>query len=133
MNRGGKREGAGRKATWASECSRSETKPIRVPKVLAEEVLGIAHRLDAGEKIVFETDTQSIVLERKRLQEQIKSLQKQLEEKNFEKVAQSKEKNKKDIEALKKKALSILNVGSQSSTYKNAKKVLNTFVKLLLE
>ena len=45
---GGIRKGAGRSSTWASGCQFSETKLIRVPKILAEELLDIAHQLDAG-------------------------------------------------------------------------------------
>ena len=55
--RGGSREGAGRKTTWVSGCKQEDTKPIRVPKVIAERLLEVAHKLDAGE--VIELDTQS--------------------------------------------------------------------------
>jgi hypothetical protein len=56
MPRGGKREGAGGKPTWKS----GKTKTIRVPIVLAEEVLKIARELD--EKGFIERDTDSEVL-----------------------------------------------------------------------
>ncbi len=51
MSRGGRRKGAGRKTAWESGCSFSETTVIRVPKVLKDEILEIAHRLDAGEEV----------------------------------------------------------------------------------
>lgn len=51
MPRGGRRKGAGRKTAWESGCSFSETTVIRVPKVLKDEILEIAHRLDAGEEV----------------------------------------------------------------------------------
>jgi hypothetical protein len=56
MPRGGKREGAGGKPTWRN----GKTKTIRVPIVLAEEVLKIARELD--EKGFIERDTESKVL-----------------------------------------------------------------------
>jgi hypothetical protein len=55
--RGGIRQGAGRKTTWVSGCKQEDTKPIRVPKVIANQILEIAHKLDAGE--VIDLDTQS--------------------------------------------------------------------------
>lgn len=45
MPRGGKRKGAGRKADW----KHGKTKTIRVPEVLAEEILEYAHKLDIGD------------------------------------------------------------------------------------
>lgn len=56
MPRGGKREGAGGKPTWKN----GKTKTIRVPIVLAEEILRIAKELD--EKGVIERETESKVL-----------------------------------------------------------------------
>ena len=53
MPRGGKRPGAGRKSSWPSGCGREDTKLIRVPKKLADELLEIAHRLDGGEQVCF--------------------------------------------------------------------------------
>ena len=47
--RGGERKGAGRKAAW----KHGETQTIRVPKVLAEQILEIAKRLDSGDIIEF--------------------------------------------------------------------------------
>jgi hypothetical protein len=57
MARGGKRSGAGRKSTWQSGCQFTETKLIRVPIVIAEQILDIAHRLDAGETIDFDAQS----------------------------------------------------------------------------
>lgn len=57
MPRGGKREGAGGKPTWKN----GKTKTIRVPVVLAEEVLKIARELD--DRSVIEHDTESKVLD----------------------------------------------------------------------
>ncbi len=55
--RGGARKGAGRKTTWESGCTQKDTKPIRVPKAIASELLVIAHKLDRGESL--ESDTKS--------------------------------------------------------------------------
>ena len=53
MPRGGSRKGAGRKCAWNNK----ETTVIRVPKVFAEQLLGIAQRLDMGEHIEFVTES----------------------------------------------------------------------------
>lgn len=61
MPRGGHREKSGRKSTWKSGCKFVDTKLIRVPASLAEQLLEIAHRLDAesvvknDESVEFET------------------------------------------------------------------------------
>ena len=47
MPRGGKRKGAGRKPSWEN----AETCVVRVPKVLSDKVLEIAHKLDRGESL----------------------------------------------------------------------------------
>jgi hypothetical protein len=57
MPRGGKREGAGGKPTWKN----GKTKTIRVPIVLAEEILKIARELD--EKGTIERDTESKLID----------------------------------------------------------------------
>jgi hypothetical protein len=46
MARGGYREKAGRKTSWASGCKFEDTKIIRVPKAIADKLLDIAHKLD---------------------------------------------------------------------------------------
>lgn len=51
MARGGVRKGAGRKSTWVSGCKFSDTKLIRVPKLIASRLLSVAHRIDSGEDI----------------------------------------------------------------------------------
>lgn len=53
MSRGGKRLGAGRKSSWPSGCGREDTKLIRVPITLADELLEIARRMDGGEQVYF--------------------------------------------------------------------------------
>ena len=51
MPRGGSRKGAGRKSSWNNK----ETTVIRVPKIFADQLLGIAQRLDRGGSIEFVT------------------------------------------------------------------------------
>ena len=46
MTRGGARPNAGRKNTWASGCRFEDTKSIRVPLAIADEVLKAAHEID---------------------------------------------------------------------------------------
>ena len=53
MPRGGKRPGAGRKSSWPSGCGREDTKLIRVPIAIAEDLLEIARRMDGGERVSF--------------------------------------------------------------------------------
>jgi len=72
MPRGGRREGAGRKTAWQSGCSFAETTVIRVPKAIKNEVLEIAHRIDAGETISF--DSKSTIQENQALKSKIKKL-----------------------------------------------------------
>ena len=55
MPPGGKRKGSGRKSTWKSGCKFEDTKLIRVPKAIADELLCIAHKLDKGESLDLET------------------------------------------------------------------------------
>jgi hypothetical protein len=55
MARGGQRDGAGRKSTWSSGCKFEQTKLIRVPSIISDKVLEIAHKLDSGEAIDLET------------------------------------------------------------------------------
>lgn len=45
MPRGGHRENAGRKSEWISS---SQTRPIRVPEWMADEILELARKLDSG-------------------------------------------------------------------------------------
>lgn len=56
MPRGGHREKSGRKSTWKSGCSFGETKLIRVPRAIADQLLEIAHNLDAGESLDLVTE-----------------------------------------------------------------------------
>jgi hypothetical protein len=57
MARGGYREKAGRKTSWASGCKFEDTKIIRVPISIANKLLDIAHKLD--ERGSLDLDTKS--------------------------------------------------------------------------
>ena len=50
---GGIRAGSGRKNSWASGTRKENCKLIRVPEYIAEEVLTIAHHIDAGEVVKY--------------------------------------------------------------------------------
>lgn len=81
MTRGGFRSNAGRKSTWASGCSQAETTVIRVPRTIKDDVLELAHKLDAGETIdlVTESSNDKILLlqeENQELKYQLDTLQK---------------------------------------------------------
>jgi hypothetical protein len=48
MGRGGKRENSGRRSNWQSS---SETKAIRVPEWMIDDLMKVAKQLDEGESI----------------------------------------------------------------------------------
>ena len=50
---GGIRVGSGRNNSWASGARKENCKLIRVPEYIAEEILTIAHHIDAGEIIKY--------------------------------------------------------------------------------
>ncbi|XHR80593.1 MAG: hypothetical protein ACFKPT_12590 [Gloeotrichia echinulata GP01] len=56
-NRGGKRENAGRKPIW----NNPDTCTIRVPKLIAQKVMQLAHRLDSGEEFDNDTNSNSVI------------------------------------------------------------------------
>ncbi|MGL6342314.1 MAG: hypothetical protein ACRC80_24595 [Waterburya sp.] len=57
MSRGGKRVGAGQKPKWKN----GETKSVRVPVVLAEEILRLARLLDSGEKFMTLAEAEKLI------------------------------------------------------------------------
>lgn len=126
MARGGYRKGAGRKSSWASGCSKEETKPIRVPITIADKVLSIFHQLDEGKEIKIDNDTQSIKLENQGLKGKIKELEGKIQQSTLNKAIQS-----YNVAQQKKQTLSILKVGNQASLYKKASFVLDKFIESL--
>jgi hypothetical protein len=63
-NRGGSRINAGRKSTWLT----SDTQTIRVPVKLVDQILGIAHRLDSGEYIEYDTKSVTPIFDKEQLE-----------------------------------------------------------------
>lgn len=61
MPRGGRREKSGRRSTWNSGCSFGDTKLIRVPRAIADQLLEIAHKIDAGESLDLVTKQLSLL------------------------------------------------------------------------
>lgn len=54
--RGGRRENAGSQLTWNNK----DTITIRVPKLIATQVMAIAHRLDSGARIELDTESKAV-------------------------------------------------------------------------
>lgn len=126
MPRGGRRENAGKKSTWESGRTFAETKVIRVPIEFAEQLLELAHKMDAGELTEMVTKSNDDTKEAENLREQIERLQervKQLEERLSE--SSLKEKSSR--------ALAVLKLGSAAAQYKATAKVLNVFIKSLAD
>jgi hypothetical protein len=74
--RGGIRQGAGRKTTWASGCKQEDTKPIRVPKVIANQILEIAHKLDAGQVIDLDIQSKEETVTKSKLELKLSAVEK---------------------------------------------------------
>ncbi len=125
MPRGGRRENAGKKSTWDSGRSFADTKVIRVPTEFTDQLLELAHKLDAGEQIDLVTnseefaqeDTEDLQVRIDELQQRINQLEFQLSHANLE------EKRDRVLASLKR--------GTSSPEYKGAKKALGNFIKML--
>lgn len=147
--RGGTREGAGRKSSWVSGCKQEETKLIRVPKKLVEQLNEIAHKLDAGE--VIDLDTKSIQEENERLKREIGLLKQRLSLSSDEikRLKAEKESHSGQLELfsmtpapalptkevlmkIRDRCLKKLGVGEQSGQYAKARKAFNDFIDSLL-
>jgi len=144
MPRGGTRKGAGRPSTWASGCSFKDTKLIRVPNAIFDQVLELAHRLDKGEEIKGEEidlDTKSIKEENQGLKHKLVKCNLEMEKlRAINQEAQQLSLNydsfpilpdEKDLHQMRDKALATLKVGLQSSIYKKSRKVVDIFIKYL--
>jgi hypothetical protein len=145
MARGGYRENSGRKTSWASGCGFDDTKTIRVPKSLADQITEIAHRLDAGEIIGLDTESiNALTKENFRIKEEQQKLQDEIEKCRIE-LRRSREtiqpkqlqiglmplSDDTKIEALKDDVLRSLKLGSQSPGYSSAKKACKRLIELL--
>ena len=128
MPRGGKRKGAGRKTQWESGCSFSETVVIRVPKVLKNQLLQIAHRLDAGEEV--DLVSKSIQERNDYLESKVIELENKLQD--FQEQPLQLEMNflSNDFwHSFKTSILRALSMGSQSKTYKRVEQALNNEIR----
>lgn len=56
MPRGGKRDGAGRPSAWKHK----ETKLVRVPAAIVDQLMDIARKLDRGESLDYETKSKQV-------------------------------------------------------------------------
>ena len=121
MPRGGRRRGAGRKTTWVSGCSFEDTAIIRVPKYLKDEILDIAHRLDAGEE--FDLVSKSIKERNDYLEGKVLELEKELNQPKQLEIPSAL--NSDFWNALRNNVLKSLKMGSQSKTYKRVEQALN--------
>ena len=139
MPRGGRREGAGRKTQWVSGCSFPETTIIRVPKVLRNELLEIAHRLDAGEEI--DLVSKSIKQRNEYLESKILELEKELNQSKqqplqLELISSESDivtKTKRQMNRVRDDVLKSLPISKGSPIYKDTKKTYDKFIGAFLE
>ena len=119
MPRGGYHPNAerwGRKSAWQND---SDTKTIRVPESLAEQILDYAHKLDNGEAIDYETKANNEAIQLRIELEQMR------QELAICKASQSKQ---PDLESSRDHYLVSLRLGKQAPEYKRVKKILDSFV-----
>lgn len=124
----------GRKSAWNNG---SVTKTIRVPSALADRVLDIAHRLDEGENIDFDTKASEQVSVLKAKLEQLRSERNQLDREVNQLHAKIGDRDlaltnlkeqpqqQLDFEAIRDRALTKLKLGKQAPEYKRAKKYMD--------
>lgn len=133
MPRGGRREGAGRKTAWESGCTFPETTVIRVPKYLKDEILEIAHRLDAGEEI--DLDTKLLRERNNYLEGKVLELERELNKpKQLDLLStDSVTKSKKQMNKIRDELLKDLPVGKSSPVYKDEKRKYDRFIELVTQ
>ena len=128
MPRGGRREGAGRKTQWESGCSFPETAVIRVPKVLKNELLEIAHRLDAGEEV--DLVSKSIKQRNEYLEGKVLELENKLQDFQSQPLQLEMNFSSDDFwHSFKASILRALSMGSQSKTYKRVEQALDNEIR----
>lgn len=157
MSRGGYHPHAerwGRKSAWLNA---SVTKTIRVPEALAEQILDLAHRLDAGEVIASETEpnklesdpnegaettsnnahelTEALQFEIQQLREHLLNVTRERNELvelndalTAELVRAKQTTQQPDLEAIRERILAGLRLGKQAPNYKRVKAVLDQFI-----
>ncbi len=122
MPRGGYHSHAerwGRKSTWKND---SDTKTIRVPGALAEQILDYAHKLDEGEVIDYETKSKNEVSQ---LRIELEQMRQELA------ICKASQSQQPDLEAIRDRVLAGLKLGKQAPGYKSAIKALNDFISRL--
>lgn len=122
MPRGGYHPNAerwGRKSAWKNA---SDTKTIRVPGELAEQILDYAHKLDESEVIDYDTKAKNEI---EQLRRERDCLALELAE------CRASQPQQPDYEAIRDRVLAGLKLGKQAPGYKSAKKVLDDFISRL--
>jgi len=119
MPRGGYHPSAerwGRKPAWKNA---SDTKTIRVPEELAEQILNYAHKLDEGDVIDYDTKAKS---EMEQLRQENDRLRQELA------ACQASQLTQPDLEELRDRYLTNLRLGKQAPEYKRTRKALDGFI-----
>ena len=122
MPRGGYHPNAerwGRKSAWKNA---SDTKTIRVPGELAEQILDYAHKLDEKEVIDYDTKAKGEIEQLRRERDYFAL---ELAE------CRASQPQQPDYEAIRDRVLAGLKLGKQAPGYKSAKKVLDDFISRL--
>lgn len=128
MPRGGYHPNAerwGRKSAWLNA---SDTKTIRVPEELAEQILDYAHKLDKGEPIDYETKAKK---ETNQLKIELEQMRQERDRLAQELATCRASQPQPDLEAIRLSALAELKLGRQAPGYKAAAKALTRFIALL--
>lgn len=133
MPRGGRRKGAGRKTAWESGCTFAETTVIRIPKYLKDEILEIAHRLDAGEEI--DLDTKSIRERNNYLENKVLELERELNQPKQLEILSNDivTKSEKQMNKVRDEILKDFPMGKSSPVYQDEKRKYDRFIRLILE
>jgi hypothetical protein len=129
MPRGGYHPNAerwGRKSAWLND---SDTKTIRVPKALAEQVLDLAHKLDAEEFINYETKAKEEATQLKIELEQMRQERDRLAQELA--TCRASQPQQPDLESSRDRYLASLKLGKQAPDYKRTKKAIDGFINQL--
>ena len=113
----------GRKSVWQND---SDTKTIRVPEKLAEQILDYAHKSDKSELIDYETKALDETNQLKIELEQLRSLAERLAQELAACIASLSQ--QPDLEAAHDHYLASLRLGKQAPEYKRTKTALDRFI-----
>lgn len=122
----------GRKSAWIND---SVTKTIRIPGDLADQVLDLAHKLDRGEVIAYDTESiQALRDELSQLGDLLKAVSDErddLQKLNHTLTAELDAKPPQqlpDLEATRERILAGLKLGKQAPEYKRTKAAIDRFI-----